>query len=261
MPTLAPRDRSRRSRLGRGAFLLALAAGAFLLAPVARLLGVAAGPLFSVERAVESAFAPIAGYLSSKAALAEENRALRETVERLHVAALERDALAAERDALAAELRVPDRDPDAVVAAVLLRPPQVAFDTLVLAAGADDGLAAGDTVSAAGVPVGVIVEAGATRSVASLFSAPGSRLAVSVGGSSAEATGAGDGRFSVELPAPLAPATGTPVLSPSHGGAPMGFVAAVSPGEGESTVVAWVDLPVDLSGARYLSVLPGARPE
>lgn len=261
MLTLAPRDRSRRSRLGRGAALLGLAAGAFLLAPAARFLGVTAGPLFSFERAVEAALAPFSGYLSSKAALAEENRALRETVERLHVAALERDAIAAERDALAAELRVPDRDPAAVVATVLLRPPQIAFDTLVLAAGAADGLAAGDTVSSAGIPIGVIVETGASRSVASLFSAPGSRLAVSVGGSAAEAVGAGDGRFSVEMPAPLAPATGTPVLSSSHAGAPIGFVAAISPGEGESTVVVRVDLPVDLSAARFVSVLPGVRPE
>jgi cell shape-determining protein MreC len=249
-------ERSRRRSFQRGAVFLALALGAALLAPVARLFGATAGPLFAVEYAVELAAAPIAGYLTGKATLAEENRALKETVERLHAAALERDSLVAERDALKAELNVPGRDAAAVVAEVLLRPPQTAFDTLVLGAGTREGVAIGDPVLAQGMPVGVVVEARTGSSVATLFSAPGSRLAVTIGGASAAALGQGDGRYSVEVPSQLAPATGTPVLSVAHGGAPAGFVAAVVPGTGEATVEALIAIPVDLTSARYLTIAP-----
>jgi cell shape-determining protein MreC len=249
-------ERSRRRSFGRGAIFLALAAAAALLAPLARLFGATGGPLFAVERAVGAAVAPLAGYLSSKSALAEENRALQESVERLHAAALERDSLAAERDALAAELHVPGREETTVTATVLLRPPQTAFDSLVLGAGAREGVAIGDPVLAQGMPVGVIVETRGKTSVATLFSAPESRLAVTVGSATAEAVGQGDGRYSVEVPTQLAPATGTPVLSVAHAGKPIGFVAAVVPGEGEATVEALISLPVDLSRARYLSIDP-----
>lgn len=252
-----PRRERRSAR--RGVAILAVALGLALLAPAARLLGATAWPLFVAERAVASAAAPLLDYLASKRSLAAENRELREAVERLHVAALERDALRAERDQLAAELGVPGRAAGAVTAEIALRPPQVAFDTVVLAAGTREGVAAGDVVRAAGVPVGSVVEAGESRAVVALFSAPGIRLPVTVAGAAAEAVGQGDGRYAVEMPASLAPATGTPVLSPGHGGAPVGFVAAVSPGEGESTIEAQVLLPVDLSAARYLTVEAGER--
>jgi rod shape-determining protein MreC len=248
------RQPARRRSARRGALILAAALGLGLLAPAARFFGATAWPLFAVERAASAALAPLGDYLSDKRALADENRELREAVERLHVAALERDGLRAERDQLAAELAVPGRDSRAVVAEIWLRPPQVAFDTVVLAAGTRDGIAVGDVALAAGVPVGAVVEAGAGRSIVALFSAPGARLGVTVGGLVAEAAGRGGGRYSVELPAPLAPATGTPVLSTAHGGAPVGYVAAVSPGEGESTVEAQVFLPIDLSSARYLAI-------
>lgn len=261
MALSSPHDRSRRRATRRGLSLLGLAVALGLLAPLARLLGVAAGPLFSFERAAASAVSPIADYFAGKAALAEENRALRESVDRLHVAALERDALRAERDALRAELNVPDRSGASVVAEILLRPPQVAFDSLLVGAGSSDGVRAGDTVLAQGVPIGVVAEASASQSVASLFSAPGSRLAVTVGGVAAEAVGQGNGRYSVEVPAALAAATGTPVLSVAHRGAAVGYVAAAAPGEGESTVELHVALPINLAAARYVSVLPGVREE
>lgn len=261
MSLMPPRERSRRRAASRGVWLIVAALGVAFLAPAARLLGVTAAPLFWMERGVKSAAAPLVDYLSSKRALAEENRALRESVERLHVASLERDALAAERDTLAAELRVPSRPASAVVAEVLARPPQIAFDSVLLGAGTDDGVHVGDVVSSQGAPVGVIVSAGEGSAVASLFSAPGSRLSVSVGGSTAEAVGRGDGRFSVELPLPLSPATGTAVLSLAHRSAPIGYVAAISPGESEATVEARVALPVNLAAARFLTVLASPREE
>jgi cell shape-determining protein MreC len=158
-------------------------------------------------------------------------------------------------------LRARARDEAAVVAEILVRPPQVAFDSLVLGAGSREGVATGDAVLSQGVPVGVVVSADAARSVASLFSAPGSRLSVSVGGVAAESVGRGDGRYAVEMPAALAPATGTPVLSIAHRSAPIGYVTAVSPGEGEATVEAEVSLPVNLTVARYLTILPSLRGE
>ncbi len=254
MPLPLGHERARRRSFRRGAVFLLLASGAAFLAPAARLFGVVGGPLFALENAAVSAAAPLLDYLTSKRSLAEENRALRESVDRLQVAALERDTLAAERDALRAELDVPGRAASSVVAEILLRPPQTSFDSLVLGAGERDGVSAGDLVRSHGAPVGVIVEARDGSSVAALFSAPESRLAVTVGAATAEAVGRGDGRYAIELPAQLSPATGTSVLSVAHGGAPLGYVSAVIPGESEATVEAAVSLPVDFARARYLTV-------
>ena len=254
MPLPPGHERARRWSFRRGTIFLLLASGAAFLAPAARMFGVAGGPLFALENAAASAAAPLLDYLSSKRALADDNRALRESVDRLQVAALERDSLAAERDALRAELEVPDRASGSVVAEILIRPPQTSFDSVVLGAGEQDGVSDGNLVLARGAPVGVIVEVRAGSSVATLFSAPESRLAVTVGATTAEAVGRGDGRYAIELPAQLAPATGTPVLSVAHGGAPLGYVATVIPGESEATVEAAVSLPIDFARARYLTI-------
>ena len=111
------------------------------------------------------------------------------------------------------------REPDetALAAAVLVRPNLSPYDTLVIDAGAAQGIEAGARVFAApDVPLGVIGRVFSKTAVVELFSTPGARTAVRIGtqGLQVEAEGQGGGNFVARVPQGVEILPGESVILP-----------------------------------------------
>lgn len=107
-----------------------------------------------------------------------------------------------------------------VVARVLARPPVSAYDTLILDAGTDDGVAVGDaafalasSASDQGVPVGYVSWASRDFSRVTLFSAPGIESPAWVGEkkNALMVLGQGGGAFTAVVPRDVTVSVGDPI--------------------------------------------------
>ncbi len=118
----------------------------------------------------------------------------------------------------------------AIVAGILARPPLSPYDTLVVAAGAQDGISKGAEVFAqGGVPIGTVESTSAHSATIHLLSTPNTttngwigndRLALTL-------TGTGSGTFSSSLPKNTPISVGDTVYIPGPGAIPMGTVTRV----------------------------------
>jgi cell shape-determining protein MreC len=170
----------------------------------------------------------------------------------------DRNALAADNQLLKQEL---GRGGAAtgVLALVLERPPGTPYDTLVIDAGLNHGLAQGDLVFAAGATlIGEVSEVYATTAQVTLFSSPGQTYQALIRGSiPVSMTGQGAGSMTGEVPAQTVVHAGDPVLYPAMTGGFTGAVSRVDAPAGESFETIYVQLPVDLFSLRYVRVETG----
>lgn len=170
-----------------------------------------------------SGFADTAALALENERLADENAAL----------ASENSALAAKAAALSALMGAgaKSRKSDSgVLASVIARPPESPYDTLVLAAGENDGVALGmGAFGAGGVPVGVVSAVTDDFSRVTLFSAPSMTTHGWVGRGNLPVVlkGSGAGTLSASLPRSAGVAAGDRVFVPGQGAIPIGTVARV----------------------------------
>lgn len=227
--------RARRAQL---AALLTLAvlvgAAAFWRAPLANFFWSALSPLIQARYGGESLEAQLA---STTAALAD------------------RDALYAENLDLKERLGRTGVPPVRIVGAVLMRPPGVPYDTLVIDAGAAEGVAVGEYVSAGGTAlVGEVSEVYANASRVRLFSAPGEQYDALLRGTiPVKIEGQGGGSMVAQAPSGTQVAVGDSALLPGIAGGLTARVSAVEISEG-SFVTIYFHLPVDIFMLRFVEV-------
>ena len=144
-----------------------------------------------------------------------------------------------------------------ILAGVVAHPPESPYDTLVLAAGAQEGVLLGmEAFGAGGVPIGVVSSVLQHFSRVTLFSAPGMVTSGWVGHASLPLTitGAGGGAMQASIARSAAIAPGDVVFVPGPGMLPIGSVVRIdsdplSPGVTVRIMpainlftVAWVEL-------------------
>ncbi len=122
--------------------------------------------------------------------------------------------------------------PDArgIIAGIVARPPSSPYDTLVLSAGSEAGVALGMGVfGEGGVPLGVVSSVLAGFSRVTLFSAPGMIVSGWVGRTNTPitVTGAGAGVLSASIARSAGIASGDTIFAPGPGMLPIGVVARV----------------------------------
>jgi rod shape-determining protein MreC len=188
-----------------GAKILFVIALCIILGYFAR--GILAHPLSSLGYYVNNAigfFVP-PGFRGTTA-LSKENESLREKIILLSAENADRNLLAEENAMLKEGFGRTDEE-KIVYAIVLKKPPFSPFDTFILDAGTDQGIAVGNTVVVKSLAIGTIVEVGSTYSKAELYSSPGKIFdgRLSSEGITLQAIGEGGGVFSAMLP------IGTPV--------------------------------------------------
>jgi cell shape-determining protein MreC len=180
------------------------------------------------------------GSLESPQALLAENESLKTQLAALNVQQQSVQAVVNDNSELLALLGRTDASsttvsslkpiPGIILAAVLVRPPQAAYDELIIDIGADHGITLGSKVYAPGnILIGSTTDILGQTSKVKLFSSPGETYYVLIGSSRIPATavGRGGGQYQAEVPQASKINQGDTVSDSSISDAPFGIVTAV----------------------------------
>ncbi len=190
---------------------------------------------------------------------ATEATALRAQLAEATAALADRDALYREVADLRERLGRTDVPAPRILAAVLMRPPWSAYDTLLVDAGSSHGVALGDLVSAgqSGI-IGRVSEVYAAQARVELFSAPGVTYQALLNGTVPVAVeGQGGGSMHADVPAGTIVAVGDTVEFPGLAGGIAAAVSAVDAKMGESFIGIYMTLPANPQELRYVEILKG----
>lgn len=224
-----------RVSLGVGALLFSLLVLAFRFVAPDAFFRVAA-PAFSVSDTFAAAVHGALGGFGDTAALAARVEAL--TAENAALANANR-ALTT-RLAAIAPLAASSAGGPSVIAGVVSRPPESPYDSLIVAAGAADGVAAGQEAFAGdGTPVGVVSSVSGGFARVTLFSAPGVTTRGWIGDAALAVTltGAGAGALTTTVARSADVSPGAVVYVPGPGLVPLGRVTAIDDDPASTGVV------------------------
>ncbi len=178
-----------------------------------------AGAVWGVGDSASSGWSSFTTNFRSKDALVLENDTLRADVNRMQAQVLDRNLLYEKVNKLEGMFGRVQGD-NRTVAYVLAGPGLSPYDTLVVDAGTDKGVAIGDIVVYTGSgAIGEVVEVTALSSKIKLYSSPGEEHLVNIGGRfiPAKALGKGMGNFEAKVPEGSAILVGDNVTSSKEG--------------------------------------------
>ncbi len=144
-----------------------------------------------------------------------------------------------------------------IPAGVLARPPESPYDTLVVAAGTDNGVAVGAQVfSQGGIPIGTIKHETQGIAQVSLYSSPGRATDGWVGENRTPLTltGTGGGTFSSILPKTTPVSVGDTVYFPGPGAIPIGTVTGIDSPDSSTNVVLHIEPLVNLFSVTWVLI-------
>ena len=153
------------------------------------------------------------------------------------------------------------KDPKAtmVLGAILSKPNQSPYDTLIIDAGTAQGIKVADIVFADGaVPIGRVAEANANSSKVILFSNPGESTEVTVSGqsTSVQLVGRGGGNFEISLPKDSALAQGTQVTLPGINDYVIAITQTTISDPRDPLSKALLTSPVNIQNLKFVEVAP-----
>jgi cell shape-determining protein MreC len=253
------RTSSRRISAAAAALVaLALAIALARLAAPSSFLA-ATAPLMRGGDAAAAALSGLTSGFASAQKLASENAAL--TSENTTLAE-ENAALSAKLADLAAlaNLVAPEPAPG-IAAGVVARPPESAYDTLVVGAGSASGVAAGDAAYAAGgVPLGAVSAVSSGYARVTLLSASGVRTLAWLGPARLPITlvGQGGGAFSAEAPRSASTTPGEEVYVAGPGSLPVGAVARAGGDPSAPFLTLYIRADVNPAQVPMVLIRPGA---
>lgn len=182
-------------------------------------------PVFNVSNAIAATVHGFLAHFEDAATLARKNENLEN----------ENAALGAENRALTKQLNAYSQLGDvarneSVLAGVIVRPPQSAYDTLMIAVGSEGGANVGmEAFALGGTPIGVVTAVSADFSQVTLFSAPDVITNGWVGSKNVPLTivGAGGGVLRASAPRSAEVKEGDVVSAPGPGMLPIGSVVRI----------------------------------
>jgi len=196
-----------------------------------------------------------------KNSLESENMTLHADVLRMQAQILDRNLLAEKVNNLEAMLGRVQSD-NRVAANILAGPGLSPYDTLVVDAGNDQGVAIGNMVVYAGSGViGEVVETTGASSKIKLYSSPGEEHLVTIGANSipAKALGKGMGNFETKVPEGSGVALGDNVLS-LKGGLILGVVSLIEEKPALPFARVFFRAPFNISEIRSVEIIIDKRP-
>jgi cell shape-determining protein MreC len=168
------------------------------------------------------------------------------------------DLLKAQNARLRAQLGRAPAAPRQALAQVLMRPPGMPYDTLMVDAGASQGVVVGDTVTAGALAIGVIDEVYAGSSRVVLYSAPGqsydATLVTKTASVPVAVAGQGGGSLAAHVPAATPAAVGDTVVLSGLDSGMMGTVSAVAGADTDTFKTIYLRLPVNLFDLREVYI-------
>ena len=216
-----------------------------LAAPVLR-----EGSLLSVQtERIMSGFANTQTLASEHQALVVQNNAL----------SIQNQILAARVQDLTALVGTTTPSVYGIVAAVLARPPESPYDTLVVDAGTKDGAELGDKVLAmGGVPIGAVSAISPRRARITLFSAPLASTTAWVGNARIPIVleGSGAGTFIAQIPRAAGIVVGDKVFVPGKGIRPIGTVKRIDTSPAAITEILRIRPTVNIFSLTVVEIVP-----
>ncbi len=217
-----------------------------------------AAPFWRTGLAMEGGVGNFFAFFTSRQALLDELSQLRSTLVEREAGLRELAALKEENVALKKQSLVGVKETPLLLALVLATPPRSPYDTVILDAGREKGVAVGDEALWDGVLVGEVSEVVAQTSTVSLFSTSGKKVslvAIHEGRSiPLEAEGQGGGSFLARLPRDVPIAEGDQVHMSERPLAVFGEVTALKRDESDPFIAVYVKSVAPFSGLRFLSL-------
>jgi cell shape-determining protein MreC len=186
-------------------FFVLLSGLAFLFPKVMRgIFSTAAVPIWTVRDTIGNGFGNVTGFFSFKSSLISKVNDLQNQVTSLELKQTDYDAVEKENQDLKSLFGQNTASPDGrVLARVLSKPPESPYDTFVLDAGSDNGIAVGDKVYISDtILIGEIASLTGNTSIVNLFSKSGltNFLTLSRTGATYDVAGEGGANMSVQVP-------------------------------------------------------------
>ncbi|MBI2630636.1 rod shape-determining protein MreC [Candidatus Nomurabacteria bacterium] len=174
-------------------------------------------PILALGNNAGVKFKNFSAYFSSKRSLENENEILLSKLADAESRMLNYDLLNAENESLKEILGRQKEDAKMVLGAILSKPNQSAYDTLLIDAGENEGIKTGDIVFALGdIPVGRVGAVTPNSSKIILFSSAGEKTQALISGNEIfyELVGRGGGNFEMVLPRDIALTKGDKAVMP-----------------------------------------------
>ena len=180
-------------------------------------------PFWRIEYAMNS------GSLSEREKLLNENALLKQEIEKNSSNLAVISYIENENEEFRKILEI-STSTEYLITPIIKKPPFVAYDELIIDAGASDGISTSSIVYTVGeVPIGRVIDVFKNTSKVLLFSSPMEKHEVQIGKNyvGAIATGRGGGQYEIELPRGLNIAVDDFVVSLDIGNKPLGKVAHI----------------------------------
>ena len=182
------------------AAVFVLIAGFLVSGTIENAVHFALAPFWSGGMAVEGKVSDFFSVFYYKQKILEDNKRLQGEIETLQLKLADDESVKSENATLSAELGKKPKEAS-FAASVVLRPPELPYDTFMLDLGADDGIAAGDIVLGPdGTYLGSISAAYSGTSKAELASTPGLQTKAILGSEPVSFAGMGGGNYEGRIP-------------------------------------------------------------
>lgn len=267
MNYLLDKNRKRNKFLKIAGAVLVLAVLIFFRASIARGLSyVTLGifrPVLSTGGSIGGKFGSLGAYFSSKNSLSRENMDLKARLEADRADRTNYDSIIAENADLKDILGRKSVEVEMTLAAILAKPNQSLYDTLLIDIGAEAGIQAGDRVFAKGnLPIGRVAEVYPKSSKVILFSSSGERTQVIIspqagqagGNIFTELVGRGGGNFEIVLPRDIVLWKGDQAVLPGITPYVVGIVETIISDPRDSSQKALLVAPVNIQALKFVEV-------
>jgi cell shape-determining protein MreC len=220
-------------------------------------LGFIFTPVVKVGNSVGSKIHGIGSYFAFKSSLSKENENLKEQLEQNKATMANYDSILAENDQLKETLGRKNENTKLVVAAILSKPNQSPYDTLVIDVGSKNEVRVGAKVFAEGnMAIGKVAEVYYNSSKVVLYSNPGEKTEMVISGKNSflESVGRGGGNFEIIMPKDFTLSVGTEVDLPGLTPYPVAKVESILSDPRDSFVRALLSSPANIQTLKFVEV-------
>lgn len=212
-------------------------------------------PVLAFRASASEHIARLSHTTKTKEELVEENRTLREELEKLRLLVADREVLKSENTKLKELVGYTDTE-SRIVARVLARPPETVYGTMLIDLGSYGGIQKEARVYAgANVVLGIVDETFPRMSRVRMYTRGGNTFDVAFAGvpGVVTATGQGSSNFTARVPEDMPVAVGDTVHLAGETSV-IGYVGGIEHIEGETLKTVLMRSPVGLSGIDFVSV-------
>lgn len=195
--------------------------------------------------------------LQSRRSLLEQNEILKQELEVLNAKLASYESILAENIRLREILGRKNENVEVVLANILSKPNRSPYDTLLIDAGANQGIMNGKLVLALGfLPIGRVAETFSDSAKVVLFSSPGQKTEVIISGGNIflEIVGRGGGNFEAVLPRDMELPQGTEAMLPGANGGLIGMVETTISDPRDAFKKVLLSSPVNIQELKFVQV-------